>query len=73
MAGTGITLTDDTLDVDAELYTESFSIAVRNATTTGNPVAHHSLPNAITITKIKCSTLAGTTTIQMDERAEATP
>ena len=65
--------TNDEVDIDSEIYTKSFSIVIKNATTTNNAAAQHSLPNAITITKIKCSDSAATTTIQFDERAEATP
>ena len=62
----------DTLGVDAEIYTESFSM-VSEATSTYNGSIQHSLPNAITISKIKCFTDAGTCTIQLDERGETTP
>jgi hypothetical protein len=60
------------IDADAELYTKSFSIPIKNSTTTSNPAAQHSPPIAITITKVKCSSSSGTTTIQFDERAETT-
>lgn len=65
--------TNDEVDLDAEIYSESFSIVVKNATTTSNPVAAHPNLNAITITKVQCSDSAGTTTIQLDERVQATP
>ncbi len=72
-AGRSLTLTDDDVAADAELYTKAFSIQIKNSTTTSNPAAQHSLPVAITITKVKCWSGSGTTTIQLDERVEATP
>ncbi len=72
-AGRSLTLTDDDIAADAELYTKAFSIQIKNSTTTSNPAAQHSLPVAITITKVKCWSGSGTTTIQLDERVETTP
>ena len=73
VAGRSLTLSGSTVDADAELYTKSFSLAIKNATTTSNPAAQHSIPTIITITKVKCSSSSGTTTIQFDERGETTP
>jgi len=61
-------------DVEAELYTETFSLAFASSTlSTTTAVAQHKLPTAVTITRITCSTDIGTTSLQFDERAEGTP
>ena len=76
LAGRSLTLTGaspDTLDADAELFTKMVTFSVKNSTTTDNPAAQHKFATAITITRISCSTATGTVSIQLDERAEATP
>lgn len=79
IAGRSLTLTaasPDTLDADTELYTRisSFNVASSTMSTTTS-AAQHKYPSAITISRISCSTDAGTgtSTIQLDERAELTP
>ena len=72
-AGRSLTMSGDSVEADAELYTKLFTFAVRNATTTQNPVAQHKFPLASTITRVSCSGSQSTTTIQLDERSEATP
>jgi hypothetical protein len=65
-AGRSLTLSGDSVAADSELYTDTFSITVRNATATLD-VAKHILPNAITITKVICEGDGGTGDIQLDE------
>ncbi len=73
-AGDYLTKTGNDIDLDVEIYTRSFSFTIENPTTTeGEAVVQWSYPYAITISKIKGSSGSGTTTIQCDERAEATP
>lgn len=72
-AGRSLTLSGDSIELDAEIYTRTFSIAIRNATTTKNPSAQRWNIQAMTIVEIGCNTDSGSTTIQFDERAEATP
>lgn len=72
-AGRSLTMSGDSVEADAELYTHSSSFVIRNATTTQNPVAQKQYPLAITITKICGSTSQASSTLQFDERAEATP
>ena len=72
-AGRSLTMSDDTVNADAELYTSMASINVRNATITRNPASQIKFATAVTITRISCSSNNGITTIQFDERAEATP
>jgi len=68
VAGRSLTLNNDTIDIDSEIYTDSFSITIKNATTTANPAAQRYNPVAITITEIGCRTDSGTSSIQFDER-----
>ena len=70
-AGRSLTLNGDTIDIDSEIYTGSFSITIKNATTTANPAAQRYNPTAITITKIGCRTDSGSATIQFDERTSS--
>lgn len=75
-AGRSLTLSGDSVEADAELFTHTKSFMISN---NGNPitatttVAQTIFPSAVTITRISCSTDVGTATIQADERAEATP
>jgi len=62
----------DTIGIDPEIATSSITILME-ATSTYNGQYKHSFPYAVTITKIKGSTDAGTSTCQCDERAEVTP
>lgn len=72
--GRSITISGDSIVADAELYTDVFSIHLASSTlSTTTAAAQHKLPVAITFTRVSCSTDAGTTTVQADERAEATP
>ena len=76
LAGRSLTLTaasPDTLDVDAELFTNDFSISFINATTTQNGSIQKKSFQAITITQIDCSTNGSNITIGLDERASSTP
>lgn len=76
LAGRSLTLTaasPDTLDADAELYTEIDSIVLLDPTTSETNEIQHKFATAITITRVSCSTDTGTVTIQFDERAEGTP
>jgi len=70
-AGRSLTLNGDTIDIDSEIYTGSFSITIKNATTSANPAAQRYNPVAITITKIGCRTDSGSATIQFDERTSS--
>jgi hypothetical protein len=72
-AGDYLTLTGTDFDLDPEIATSSFTM-ISEATSTYNGSVKHPLVYAGTITKVKCHTTdAGTSTIQLDERAEATP
>lgn len=72
-AGDHLTLNDDDMDLDSEIFTESFSIVFKNATITENGFTQHSLPNSITITEVSCFTNTSTINVQLDERASTTP
>jgi hypothetical protein len=72
-AGRSLTLTGDDVAADAELYTDSFSIALINTTTTRNGAVQWKAPTAVTITQVDCSTNGATVTIGLDERALTTP
>jgi len=72
-AGRSLTLTGDTVDADAELYTRTASAVLEDPTTADLGLVQLKLPTAATITRVSCSTDTGTATIQLDERAEATP
>ena len=78
-AGRSLTLSGDSVEADTELYTgaitfhatSSSDTSYRLATTTN--AATHRFSGAITITKIYGSCNQGTTTVNFDERADATP
>ena len=73
-AGRGLTLTDDDIALDADIYSKDISISIYNASDTMDAIAQKSFSYPITITKIECSTNASaSSTIQFDERNYATP
>ena len=72
-AGRSLTETSNVLDADAELYTRTKSFGVFDPATGDSDKIQWSPHAAIVITKVWCSTDAGTVTIMPDERAEATP
>lgn len=73
--GTHITCAAGSCDADVELKTQIKSLVVSSSgyVTATTTIAQMEFPLAVTITRISCSTDAGTATIQADERAEATP
>lgn len=72
-AGRSLTLSGDSLEADTELYTDIKSATLISPTTTDDGLVQLKFPTAVTITRISCSTNSGSSTIQFDERAEATP
>src|SRR3990167_1366494 len=76
-AGRSLTRTTDDFAADAELFTRTATFNLINPSSTNNFTdgAVAFFPRlAITITEVGCHSLqAGTTTIQLDERAENTP
>ena len=72
-AGRSLTMSGDSIEADTELYTDEFSIAFINATTTQNGSVQRKTFDAITITQIDCSTNGANITIGLDERASSTP
>jgi len=75
-AGRSLTLTGSTMDADVELYThtKSINIYASNGTVAAtSTAAQFYFPLGVTITRVVCSTDTGSATIQLDERAEATP
>lgn len=75
-AGRSLTLSGDSVEADAELYTHKKTItllSVGSALSATTTAAQFELPSASTITEVSCSTDTGTATIQLDERARATP
>ena len=64
-----------TISADAETYTGTWSITLRNPSTTDDAVYQLALPLASTITRVSCATSSpGTSiTVQLDERAESVP
>lgn len=73
VAGRSLTLSTDTLNADAELYTTMISIAMTNFDDTNDAEIQALAPQAFTITRVDCSTDTGTATIQLDERVLTTP
>lgn len=74
--GRSLTLTDDDMLADVELYTYrigSFNIGSSTMSTTTGAFMQITVPIASTITSISCSTNIGTSTIQLEERDAATP
>lgn len=74
-AGRSLTMSGDSVEADTELYSGSFSIPIKNATSTENGWIQHAFPVAITITKISCfvsTTTNSNFTFQLDERATST-
>lgn len=72
-AGRSLTLTGDDVLADAELFTKMITFSIKNATTTRNPAGCHKFATAVTITRVSCAINNTTSSIQLDERAEATP
>ncbi|PIR04915.1 MAG: hypothetical protein COV57_01960 [Candidatus Liptonbacteria bacterium CG11_big_fil_rev_8_21_14_0_20_35_14] len=72
-AGRSLTLTNDDVLADAELYTHIDTIVLESPAITDDAIVQHKFPTAVTISRISCSTDVGTATIQFDERAEGTP
>ena len=74
-AGRSLTLSGDSIEADAELYTFSFSFNYRNATTTddAHPGQCIIAPTDLTITKVGCSQDNSTSSIQLEERALTSP
>lgn len=72
-AGRSLTLTDDTLSVDAEFFTDSRSLILRNPTDGDDAIAQTQFVTGVTITRVSCSTDVGAVTIELDERNESTP
>jgi len=74
-AGRSLTLTDDSVAADAELYTKTYNTALYNSGGLGTSTAKVQIeaPGAFTITQVACSTDTGTVTIQLDERTNTTP
>ncbi len=73
VAGRSLTLSTNTVDADAELYTFIKNIALTAPTTTDDGFVQLKFNSAATITRISCSVDSGSSTIQFDERAESTP
>lgn len=71
--GRSLTITGNTVDADAELYTDSFSFVVSAPNSSDDNILSKGFPLPITITEVGCSTDTATTTFQMDERNENTP
>jgi len=75
-AGRSLTLSGDSVEADAELFTWTKNISITAASgviTATTSAAQFGLPSAATITWVGCSTDVGGATIQLDERAYATP
>ena len=75
-AGRSLTLSGDSVEADAELFTWTKNISITAASgviTATTSAAQFGLPSIATITWVGCSTDVGGATIQLDERAYATP
>jgi len=77
LAGRSLTLTGaspDTLDIDAEIYTGAITFHISSSTmSTSTTVSMHRFSSAVTITGAKGSCNTGTTTVNVEVRADATP
>jgi len=76
IAGNHLTLTagsPDTLDVDVELEEFTITFGLESPVDTDDALVQHKFSHIVTILRVSCSTDVGTVTIQLDERAEATP
>jgi len=71
--GRSLTMNGDASDADVELYTRTKDVSIDNPVTGDSGTVQVTFPLAVTITRVWCSTDTGTATIQLDERAEATP
>jgi len=72
-SGVHICETVTTADVSTALRAHSKSVTLTNPTTALTNKIQWEFHSAVTITAISCSTDTGTVTIQLDERARATP
>jgi len=74
-AGRSLTLSGDSIEADAELYTFAFSFNYRQATTTddAHPGQCIIAPTDLTITKVGCSQDNSNSSIQLEERALTSP
>lgn len=73
-AGRSLTLSGDSIEADAELYTANFDFVISTSTiSTTTGVIAKKLPLAFTITEVSGYCKGGTTTIMIDERAATTP
>ena len=72
-AGRSLTMSGDSVEADAELYTRGFTWNLEYPATALTGLFQRSAHGNITITKVSCSTNTGTVTINIDERAKATP
>jgi hypothetical protein len=75
-AGRSLTMSGDSVEADAELYTEplaSFNIGSSTMSTTTGTFMGKKIPVASTITGVACDTDIGTSTINCDIRAAETP
>ena len=71
--GVGTCVTVSTGHVSTALKSASKSVTIDAPTTSATNKIQWEFPSAITITEVVCSTDTGTVTIQLDERARATP
>ena len=72
-SGAATCATVGTTDVATALRSASKSVTIDAPTTSASNKIQWEFPSAITITEVVCSTDTGTVTIQLDERARATP
>lgn len=72
-AGRSLTLSGDSVEADAELYTDTFTLVLESATSTDDGLVRHFEPTAITITQVDCQTDAGTVDVMLEQRAKTTP
>lgn len=57
----------------SNIVAHSKSVTIKNPTTSETNLVQWEFPVAVTISEVSCSTDTGTATIQLDERARATP
>lgn len=72
-AGRSLTISNNTIDADAELYTTDGGFDWATATTTYNPVHQRRFTSSSTLTYFECRTDGATIVIGADERASSTP
>ena len=73
VAGRSLTLVDDTINADAELYTVGHNVALQSPTDADDGLIQIQLVSDYTIASVTCTTDTGTVTIALDERDSATP